>query len=79
MRNFTGNVMQNVSLRDTVGCMCPDPSHYASKIPKKATVQGGEGTTGEGELRSTVVRKKRVGVLQKGNQHEPVINPEIGH
>jgi hypothetical protein len=79
MRNFTGDVMQNVSLRDTIGCMGPNPAHDASKISKKITVQGRKSTSDECELRRTVVRKKRVGVLQKGNQHKPVINPKVWH
>src|SRR5258708_28153227 len=79
MRDFTGNVVQNMGFRDTVGCVGSDPTHYASKISKKITVQGREGTSGKGEFLCTIVRKKRVGVLQKGNKHEPVIYPKIRH
>ena len=79
MRDFTGNMVQNMSFRDSVGCVGPNPTHYASKISKKITVQGSEGTPGEGEFLCTIVREKRIGVLQKGNQHEPVIYPKIRH
>ena len=66
--------MTDVSLRDTV---CKDGSEPARDAAKdavtahEASVEGGEGSAGEGKGTSAVVRKKRVGVLEESDHDEP--------
>jgi hypothetical protein len=78
VRNLAGDVVKDVSLRDTVGSVCTEPSHDWAKVTKKVAIQGGEGTTGEGKLGSTVMREERVGVLEEGDENEPMVDPKIG-
>ena len=66
-----------MGLRDTVCSMSTDPPHDGAKVAQKVTVEGGKGTTSESEFGSTVVGEQRVGVLQEGNQNQPVVNPKI--
>lgn len=73
--DFAADMVEDVGLGDTVGSMRSDPGHDTAEITKKLTVEGSKSTTGEGKLGSTVVRKEWVGVLQEGDQHEPVVNP----
>lgn len=65
MRNFTRNVVQNMSLRDTICGMCTNPTHNGTAITKEVAVEGGKGTTNKREFRSTVVGEKGVGVLEE--------------
>lgn len=73
--NFAGDVVKDMSLGDTVGSMSTKPSHKAATVTQEATVKGGEGTTGEGELRCAVVGKKWVGVLKESDENKPMIDP----
>jgi len=75
VRDLARDMVQDVSLRNTVSSMCSDPAHDAAQITEKATVQGSKGATGEGELRATVMREERVSVLQKGDQDKPMVDP----
>lgn len=75
MRDLARNVVQDVSLRNTVGGMRAEPAHNGTQIAEEMTVQGGKSATGKGELGGTIMRKKRVGVLQEGDQDEPVVDP----
>ena len=77
MRNLAGDVVQNMSLGNTVRRMSTDPAHEAAEVTQKAAVQSGKSSASEGELRSTVVREERVGVLQEGDQNQPVVDPTI--
>jgi hypothetical protein len=72
------DVVGNVSLGDTM-CACgSDPGHDRSEITKEITVIGRQGTTGEGELARTIMGEEGVGVLQEGDQYEPMVNPVKG-
>jgi hypothetical protein len=79
VRNLAANVVDDVGLGDTVGSMSADPAHDAAAVTEQASVEGGQGSTLEGEFGSTVVGQERVGVLQEGNHDEPVVNPAIPH
>ena len=79
MRNLAGNMVQDVSLRDTIGCMGTDNSHGTSEVTQKAAVESSEGTASKGEFRSTVVGQEGIGVLQEGDENKPVVDPEIGN
>ena len=75
MRDLAGDVVQDVSLRNSVGSMRANPGHNGTQITKEVTVQGCKGATGKGELGGTIMGEKRVGVLQEGDQDKPVVDP----
>jgi len=75
VRDFARNMVQDVSLRNTVGSMCAKPPHKGTQITEEVTVQGGKSATRKGKLRGTIMREKRVGVLQEGDQDKPVVDP----
>jgi len=79
VRDLARNMVQDVSLRNTVGGMCADPGHKGTQITEEVTVQGGKGAAGKGELGGTIMREKRVGVLQEGDQDKPVVDPKVRH
>lgn len=78
VRNLAVDVVGNVRLRDTVSSPSADPAHDAAEVAKKVSVEGGESTTGESKLVSTVVGEERVGVLEERDQDKPVVDPEVG-
>ena len=75
MRDLAVYVVGDMCLRDTVGASSGDPSHDGSEVTKKVTIIRRQGSTRESELASTIMGKERVCVLQKGDQHEPVVDP----
>jgi hypothetical protein len=75
--DLAGNMVEDMSLRDTIGSMCANPAHNTAKVTEKVTVERSKGTTREGELGGTVMRKERIGVLKEGNQDEPVVYPKV--
>ena len=77
MRNLARKVMHDVGFRDTISGVCANPSHNASTVAKKATVQSGKGSAGKSELWGTVMRKEGIGMLQEGDQHKPVVDPTV--
>ena len=66
---------QNTRKTDERG-MCADPAHHAAEISQEAAVESRERTAGEGEFGSAIVGKQGVGVLQEGDQDDPVIYPK---
>lgn len=78
VRNLAGDVVENVSLGDTVSSSGTDPTHDTAEIAKKVTVEGSQSTTGEGELGCTVVGENGVGVLEERDHDEPVVHPAVG-
>lgn len=77
VRDFAGDVMKDVGLRDTIGSMSGNPSHDWATITEEAAVQSGQCTTRESELRRTVVRDEGVGMLKECNEDQPMVNPEV--
>ena len=75
MRNLAVNVMEHVSLRNTVRCGSTNPAHEATEVAKKVAVQRSQCTTREGEFTGAIMGQERVGVLEERNQDEPVVNP----
>jgi hypothetical protein len=75
MRNFTRDMVSNVSLRDSMSHSCSNPAHERAEVSKQPAVKRRERATRESELLRPVVGQKWVGVLQEGDQHEPVIHP----
>jgi hypothetical protein len=63
MRDLARDMVQDVSLRDTMGHSCAEPGRDAAQVAEQAAVEGGEGTTGEGELGGTVMGNEGVSVL----------------
>ena len=75
MRDLAGDMVQDMGLRNTVSSASTDPAHEASEVTKQTTVQSRQSTTRESELGSTVMGEERVGVLQEGDQDQPVVHP----
>lgn len=75
MRDLAVDMVGDVSLRDTVGAGSSDPGHDRPEVAKEVTIISRQGSTGESELASPIVRDEGVGVLQESDQHEPVIDP----
>lgn len=75
MGNLARNMVQDVRLRDTVSCVSTNPGHDLATVTEEVTVEGSKSTTGEGELRSTVVGEKGVGVLEERDQYQPMVDP----
>ncbi len=69
------DVVEDMSLRDTICSMGTDPTHDLATVTEEVTVESSKGTTREGELGSTVVRQNGVSVLKEGDQDKPVVNP----
>ena len=76
MRDLARNVVQDVSLGDTIGCVSPNPSHDLATVAQRAAVERSQSTTGECKLWGTVVRENGIGVLQERDHHQPVVDPE---
>ena len=76
MGNFAGNVVKDVGLGDTVGSMSPEPGHDAAAITKQVTVESGEGTALEVELRGTVMGNQGIRVLEECDEYKPVVDPK---
>lgn len=68
-------MMEDVGFRDTIGSMSTNPTHDVAAVSKKVAVKGGKGSAGESKLGSAIVGKKRVGMLEEGDQNEPVVDP----
>jgi hypothetical protein len=68
-------MVKNVSLRDSVGSVSANPAHDATTIAEDVTVQSGQSTTRESELRSAIVGEERIGMLQECDQDEPMVDP----
>lgn len=76
MRDLAGNVVQDMSLRDTMSCVSPNPSHDLATVTQKTAIERSQSATRECELWRTVVREKGIGMLQERDQYQPVVNPE---
>ena len=77
MWDLRRHVMEDVSLRDSVREAATKPAEEGTSATEKRAVEGGEGTTLEVERGATVVREVGVGVLEEGDQNEPVVDPEV--
>lgn len=77
VRNLACNVMEDVSLRDTVGGKCTDGTHNGTKITEEIAIQCRQSTTRESVGRSAVMGEQRIGVLEECNEHEPMVDPEV--
>lgn len=75
VRNLAGDVVENVSLGDTVSGSGTNPTHDAAEIAKEVTVEGSQSATREGELGCAVVGENGVGVLEERDHDEPVVHP----
>jgi hypothetical protein len=68
--NLGGDVVGNVGFTNTVEDVRANGSEEVS-------VNGGKSSTGKGPLVSRVVGQDGVGVLEVGNENEPVVNPKV--
>lgn len=70
-------MVQNVGFRNAVSSVSSNPGHDTSKVSKEIAIQCGKCTTCKVELWRAVMGKKRIGMLQKSDQNQPVVNPEV--
>lgn len=75
VRNLAADMVEDMSLRKAMSRAGTNPSHKAAEVSKQAAVHGGKSTAGESELRSAIMREKRIRVLKEGDQNNPVIDP----
>ena len=75
VRDLAADVVEDVRLGDAVRRDGADPAHEAAKVAEEAAVEGRERAALEGELALAVVRQEGVGVLEEGDQDEPVVDP----
>ena len=54
---------------------CANPTHKRSEVAKQITIKGCQSTTRECEFLRTIVRQQRIGMLQEGDEHQPVVHP----
>jgi hypothetical protein len=78
MWDLRRQVMEDVSLRDSVREAATEPAEEWAGATEKRAVEGGEGTALEVECGAAVVREVGVSVLEEGDQNEPVVDPEVG-
>ena len=78
VRDLAVDMVEYMSLRNTVCCACTNPTHQATQVTKQATVESCQSATGERELRRAVVGKNGVSVLKERDENEPVVNPVTG-
>ena len=77
MRDLARKMMQDVGFRDTISGVCANPSHNTSIVAEKAAVQRSNRSTGKVEFWGTIMRKEGVGMLQEGDQHQPMVDPTV--
>lgn len=70
-------VVKDVSLRNSVCEDATEPAEKRTGTTEKRAVEGGERTTLEVECRAAIVREVGVGVLEEGDQNQPVVDPEV--
>lgn len=75
--DLAGDVMQNVSLGNSMSSESNDGSHSWAKITEQSTVQGSKSTASEGVSGGAVMGKNGVGVVEEGNEDDPVVYPEV--
>ena len=75
MRDLAVYVMRNVRLGDPMGERCRQPSHNGAQVAQKVPVVRRQRASWEGELAGTVVREEGIGVLEEGDQNDPVVDP----
>jgi len=69
--------MEDVSLRDSVREGPTEPAEDWTGTAEKRAVEGRERTSLEIECGAAIVREVGVGVLEEGDQNEPVVDPEV--
>jgi len=77
MGDLAMDVVSDVSLGNTMCAGGSNPGHNGSEVAKEVTIISRQGTTGKSKLARTIMREERVGVLQEGDQYEPVVDPEV--
>lgn len=75
VRDLAAHVVQDVRLGDAARRPRADPPHERAGVAEEAAVERGEGAAREGVLRGAVVREEGVGVLEEGDEDEPVVDP----
>ena len=75
MRDFAGDMVSYMRFRDSMCHSCANPTHKRSEVAKQITIEGCQSTTRECEFLRTIVRQQRIGMLQEGDEHKPVVHP----
>ena len=79
MGYFAGNMVDNMSLRDTVGSVTADPAHQLAAVAHQAAIERSQSTARECKFWSPVVGEKGICMLQEGNHDQPVVYPVKSH
>lgn len=72
MRDLRADVMGDMGFTDTV-------ESDVTERTEEGSVDRAECSSGKSPCVRSVVREKRVGVLQESNRDEPVVDPEVGN
>ncbi len=75
MRDLAGNMVNYMGFRDAMGHGCANPTHKRAEITKEITIESCQSTARECELLGTIVRQQWIGMLQEGDEHQPVVHP----
>ena len=75
MRDPATNVVQDMSLGDTMSGVSPNPSHDLATVTQKAAVERGQSTAKKRKLWGTIVGENWIGMLQESDQHHPMVDP----
>jgi hypothetical protein len=77
MWDFRTNMVQDVCLRNSVGQSATKPPKERSSTTKQATIHSRKRPALEVEGSRPIVRKQWIGVLEEGDQNDPVVDPKI--
>jgi hypothetical protein len=77
MRDFRTEVMQHMRLRNSVSQGAPKPPKKGASTTKQASIHSRKRATLEVERSRTVVWDQWIGVLEQGDQNDPVVDPKI--
>ena len=75
MRDFARNVVSYMGFRDSMRHTSANPTHKRAKVTEQFTIKRCQSTTRECEFLGPIVRQQRVGMLQEGDEDQPVVHP----
>ena len=75
MRDLAVHMVQDMRLRDPMSRTRADEAPHAAEVAQEVTVERRKRAALERELGCAVVRDDRVGVLEEGDDDEPVVDP----
>jgi hypothetical protein len=75
MRDLARNMVSYMGFRDAMRHGRANPTHKRAEVAKQITIKRRQGTTRECELPGTIVWQQRIGMLQEGDEDQPVVHP----